>query len=87
MPGGEHTWSQWFTSTAWHSDKLCMYDAEFVFSQDGDGTLTFEQTTEIAYTPDDFANSIGVAVNSCHGTDVAPSLVGVIPLDAVEKHA
>jgi len=75
--GGEHTWSQWFTSDAWHSDKLCMYDAEFVFSQSGDGDLTFEQLTDIAYTPGDYAGSIGVDGEACHGLDVAPSLDGV----------
>lgn len=74
---GDHTWSQWFTSDAFHSDKLCMYDAEFVFSQDSNGNITFEQLTDIAYTPDDFANLIGVDGNTCHGTDVAPSLDGI----------
>ncbi|MBJ6368441.1 PKD domain-containing protein [Snuella sedimenti] len=77
QPGGEHTWSQWFTSNAWHSDKLCMYDAEFVFTQSADGKVTFEQLTDIAYTPGDFAASIGVAGDTCHGTDVAPTLDGV----------
>jgi len=75
--GGQHTFSEWFTSLAWHPDKLCMYDAEFVFTQSADGKVTFEQLTDIAYTPDDFAASIGVAANTCHGTDVAPSLEGV----------
>ena len=74
---GEHTWSQWFTSTAWHPDKLCMYDAEFVFSQDSNGDITFEQLTDIAYTPGDFAASIGVDGDTCHGLDVAPSLDGI----------
>lgn len=75
--GGEHTYSQWFTSDAWHSDKLCMYDAEFVFTQSINGDLTFEQLKDIAYTPGDFAASIGVAGDSCHGVDVAPGLDGV----------
>jgi len=77
QPGGEHTWSQWFTSDAWHSDKLCMYDAEFVFSQDSNGNITFEQLTDLAYTPGDFAGSIGVDGDTCHGVDVAPSLDGL----------
>ncbi|MDO5969189.1 PKD domain-containing protein [Flavivirga aquimarina] len=72
-----HTYSAWFTSNAWHADKLCMYDAEFVFTQSADGNLTFEQLTDIAYTPGDFAASIGVDGDSCHGLDVAPSLDGV----------
>ena len=75
--GGEHTYSQWFTSDAWHSDKLCMYEAEFVFTQSIEGDLTFEQSLDIAYTPGDYAASIGVAGDSCHGVDVAPSLDGV----------
>jgi len=77
QPGFEHTWSQWFTSDAWHSDKLCMYDAEFVFSQSSDGDLTFEQITDIAYIPGDYAASIGVDGEECHGVDVVPSLDGV----------
>lgn len=77
MPGGEHTYSQWFTSNAWHADKLCMYDAEFVFTQSAEGDLTFEQLKEIAYTPGDFAGTISVDGEACHGTDVAPSLIGV----------
>jgi hypothetical protein len=75
--GGEHTWSQWFTSSAWHSDKLCMYDAEFVFSQASNGDLTFEQLTDIAYTPGDYAASVGVAGESCHDNGVFPNLDGV----------
>lgn len=75
--GGEHTYSQWFTSDAWHSDKLCMYDSEFVFTQSIDGDITLEQLEDIAYTPGDYAASIGVAGDSCHGTDVAPTLDGV----------
>ena len=75
--GGGHTWSQWFTSDAWHGDKLCMYPAEFVFMQSGDGDLTFEQLTDIAYIPGAYAGSIGVDGETCHGTDVVPSLDGV----------
>lgn len=75
--GGEHTWSQWFTSTAWHADKLCMYDAEFVFSQPTEGELLYEQTKGLAYTPGDFAASIGVAGESCYGADIVPALNGV----------
>jgi len=77
QPGGEHTWSNWFTSSAWHSDKLCMYEAEFVYSQSADGVITFEKLKEIAYTPGDYAGSIGVEGEACHGVDVVPSLVGV----------
>jgi hypothetical protein len=75
--GGEHTWSQWFTSFAWHEDKLCMYDAEFVFTQSGSGALTFEQTVGDAYIPGDYASEIGVDGDTCHGTDIVPSITGV----------
>ncbi|MEW4922325.1 PKD domain-containing protein [Algibacter sp. 2305UL17-15] len=75
--GGEHTFNAWFQSTAWHSDKLCMYDAEMVFSQSPDGDLTFEQIAGQAYLPGGFAGELGVAGDTCHGTDVVPSLVGV----------
>ncbi|MCO4821347.1 MAG: PKD domain-containing protein [Flavobacteriaceae bacterium] len=76
-PGNEHTYSQYFTADPWLSDKLCMYDAEFVFTQNSDGGLTMEQTVKRAYTPGDFAASIGVAGDTCHGIAVAPTLVGV----------
>lgn len=73
-----HTFPAWFTSTAWHSDKLCMYDAEFVFTQSADGqTLSLEQLKEIAYLPGDYATTIGVAGNTCHGASVVPSLKGL----------
>lgn len=76
--GGQHTFSDWFTAGPWWTDKLCMYDAEFVFTQSNDGEeLTFEQLTEIAYTPGDYAGSIGVDGDTCHGLDVAPTLTGV----------
>lgn len=74
---GEHTYDFWFRSNAWHSDKLCMYDAEFVFTQSADGKVTFEQLKDIAYTPGDYAGSIGIDGDTCHGTDVAPSLDGI----------
>lgn len=74
---GTHTWAAWFDAGPWWSDKLCMYDAEFVFSQSADGDLTFEQLKDIAYIPGDYAASIGVAGNTCHGLAVAPSLNGV----------
>lgn len=76
--GGQHTYPDWFNAGPWWPDKLCMYDAEFVFTQSNDGSeLTFEQLKEIAYTPGDYAGSIGVDGESCHGIEVAPSLVGV----------
>lgn len=73
---GSHTWSQWFTSNPWHSDKLCMYDAEFVFTNTADG-ITFEQTGGSAYLPDSYAEKLGVAGTTCHGEDVIPALYGV----------
>ncbi|WP_298237254.1 hypothetical protein [uncultured Algibacter sp.] len=72
-----HTFPERFRSNPWHEDKLCMYDAEFVFSQITEGELLYEQTAGSAYTPGDFAATIGVDGESCHGEDVAPSLVGV----------
>ncbi len=75
---GTHTWPAWFIANPWLSDKLCMYDAEFVFTQSADGKIiNFEQLKQIAYTPGEFAASIGVTGNTCHGLDVAPSLTGV----------
>jgi len=74
--GGEHTFAFWFSSNPWHPDKLCMYDAEFVFTITNNG-LTFEQTVGSAYIPGDYAAKIGVEGNTCHGEDVVPSLYGV----------
>lgn len=71
-----HTYSEQFTAGPWWPDKLCMYDAEFVFTQPTEGDLIYEQTLGSAYTPGDFARSIGVDGESCHGEDVAPSLFG-----------
>ncbi len=75
--GGQHTFPDWFNAGPWWGDKLCMYDAEFVFSQSVDGDITFEQLKDIAYLPGDYAASIGVAGNTCHGLNVVPSLDGV----------
>jgi len=72
----EHTFSYWFTSTAWHADKLCMYDAEFVFTKTANG-LTYEQTAGAAYIPGTYAAKIGVDANTCYGEDVVPTLYGV----------
>lgn len=74
---GKHTWPAYFNADPWLNDKLCMYDAEFVFSQSADGDVTFEQLKDIAYVPGTYAPTIGVAGNTCHGLNVAPSLDGV----------
>jgi hypothetical protein len=73
----EHTFSHWFTSNPWHPDKLCMYDAEFVFTKTQDGDLTFEQTAGSAYIPGTYAGNLGVEGDACHGEDVVPTLYGV----------
>ena len=76
-PNGEHRYSQFFTATPWASDKLCMYDAELVFTQGTDGSLTYQQTVGEAYIPGTYAGNLGVAGDICHGADVVPSLIGV----------
>lgn len=75
-PANEHTFSYWFTSNPWHPDKLCMYDAEFLFTKTENG-LTFEQTEGLAYIPGTYASKIGVEGDVCHGEDVVPTLYGV----------
>lgn len=77
MGDGSHTYPAWFSSDAWHADKLCMYDAEFEFSQSADGVLNFEQKMDIAYIPGGYAATIGVDGDICHGSDVVPSLSGI----------
>jgi hypothetical protein len=74
--GGEHTFAFWFSSNPWHEDKMCMYDAEFVFTETN-GSLTFEQTVGSAYVPGDYGPILGVDGNTCYGEDVVPSLKGV----------
>lgn len=71
---GSHTWAAWFFSDPFHADKICMYDAELVFTQDADGNLTFQQTVGQAYLPGGVAGSLGVDGDTCHGKDVVPSL-------------
>ncbi len=71
---GTHTYPAWFSSNAFHDDKLCMYDAEMVFTQDGDGNLTFQQTVGSAYLPGSQAGVLGVDGDTCYGTDLVPSL-------------
>jgi len=73
----QHTYNAYFQSMAWHPDKLCMYDAEMIFTQDGDGALTFEQTVGEAYLPGTYSPTLGVAGDTCHGSNVVPSLGGV----------
>ncbi|WP_460218629.1 PKD domain-containing protein [Psychroserpens sp. MEBiC05023] len=77
MEDGSHTFNAWFQSLAWHPDKLCMYDAEMVFTQSAEGDLTFEQTVGEAYIPGTFSGTLGVDGDTCHGVDVVPSLGGV----------
>lgn len=71
---GSHTFPAWFSADPFLEDKLCMYDAEMVFTQDGDGNLIFEQTVGTAYVPGTYSDVLGVAGDTCHGSDVAPSL-------------
>ena len=71
---GSHTFPAWFSSDAFHADKLCMYDAEMVFTQDENGNLTFQQTVGTAYLPGSQAGVLGVAGDTCYGSDLVPSL-------------
>lgn len=87
MAGGEHTFNAWFQSLAWHPDKLCMYDAEMVFTQSAEGDLTFEQTVGDAYIPGTFSGILGVDGDTCHGTDVVPSLGGVKNVQLVPSNS
>ncbi|TNJ42556.1 family 16 glycosylhydrolase [Tamlana fucoidanivorans] len=85
---GDHTFPTYFNSDPFHPDKLCMYDAELVFTQDADGNLTFQQTVGQAYIPGTVAGSIGVDGDTCHGKDIVPSLgetsnVALIPSSSV----
>jgi len=85
---GSHTFSAWFSSDPFHEDKLCMYDAEMIFTQDADGNLTFQQTVGQAYIPGTYAGNLGVDGDTCHGTDIVPSLgnqytIALIPSSSI----
>lgn len=77
QPGGEHTYSQYFTAIPWLSDKLCMYEAEMVFTQTADNALTYQQTVGEAYIPGTYAGNLGVDGDICHGSNIVPSVLGV----------
>ncbi|WP_282124635.1 family 16 glycosylhydrolase [Algibacter mikhailovii] len=85
---GDHTFPTYFNSDPFHPDKLCMYDAELVFTQDADGNLTFQQVVGQAYVPGTVAGALGVDGDTCHGSDVAPALgiessVALIPSSSI----
>ncbi len=85
---GSHTYPAWFFSDAFHADKLCMYDAEMVFTQDADGNLTYQQTVGSAYLPGSQAGVLGVDGDTCYGSDLVPSLgvestVSLIPSSTI----
>ncbi len=73
----EYTWASWWQIGPFDSDKACMYDAEFVFTQTDAGGMTFEQITGPAFVPGTYAGDIGVEGDVCHGDDVATNLYGV----------
>jgi hypothetical protein len=68
VDGTNHTYSAWYAAAPF--EKECMYDAEFVFTLNGD-EVTFEQTAGQAYIPGTYAGKIGVGGDQCHGPDVA----------------
>ena len=72
---GYHTWAYWFNAAAY--EKTCMYDAEFVFTKDAAGGITFEQSAGNAYIPGTYAGKIGVEGDNCYGDDVATTMYGV----------
>ncbi|MEC3906251.1 family 16 glycosylhydrolase [Tamlana sp. 2201CG12-4] len=85
---GSHTFAAWFSSDPFHPDKLCMYDAELVFTQDAEGNLIFQQTAGQAYIPGTYSGNLGVDGDTCHGQDVVPSLgmvsnVALIPSSSI----
>ena len=71
----QKTFAGWYQAAPF--EKLCMYDAEFVFTKTEDGGMTFEQTTGPAFIPGTYAGKIGVAADECFGEDVVPTLYGV----------
>ncbi len=74
---GEFAYEAWWNGIkAWDEEKSCMYTNEFVFTRTADG-LTFEQTVGPAFIPGTYAGYIGVAGDTCHGEDVAPTMFGV----------
>ncbi len=72
---GTHTYDYWYSIGPWDAEKACMYDAEFVFTKDGNG-LIFEQISGPAFIPGTYAGVIGVDGDQCYGEDVVPNLYG-----------
>lgn len=86
--GGIHTFPTYYNAEPFAPDKICMYDAELVFTQDADGNLSFQQVTSEAYVPGTVAGVLGVDGDTCHGKDVAPTLgeisnVALIPSSSI----
>ena len=67
VDGTNHTYAAWYNAAPF--EKTCMYDAEFVFTLDGED-VSFEMTAGQAYVPATYAGKIGVTGDQCHGTDV-----------------
>ena len=66
----------WWQIGPFDADKACMYEAEFVFTKDGNA-VTFEQITGPAFVPGTYAGRIGITGDVCHGDDVATTIYGV----------
>jgi len=72
----EYAWPAWWQIGPFDTEKECMYDAEFVFTQTDNG-LTFEQIAGPAWIPGTYAGKIGVEGDLCYGPDVATPLYGI----------
>lgn len=73
---GEFAFPSFWSIGAFDSEKACMYEAEFVFTKEGNG-ITFEQTTGPAFVPGTYAGRIGIAGDVCHDETVATTIYGV----------
>ena len=78
-----HTWpSYWSNPEPFWGDKLCMYDAEFVFTQDDVGNLTMQQTVGEAYVPGSYADILGIDGDTCHGSEICLLYTSPSPRDS-----
>lgn len=73
---GEFSFAAWWQIGPFDADKSCMYDAEFVFTKNGNA-VTFEQTTGPAFVPGTYAGRVGIEGDVCHSDDVATTIYGV----------
>jgi beta-glucanase (GH16 family) len=75
---GEFAYEAWWNSIQpFDEAKECMYTNTFVFTINTDGVMTFEQRDGLAFSPGAYADTIGIAGETCHDETTIPSIAGI----------